>query len=76
MAWWEGEDLDPASGLSHISKALSSLAVLRDAIHNNKMNDDRPPKLEDGWIDELNKKAAAIIEKYPTRVKPYTQKEL
>lgn len=75
MAWWEGEDLDPASGLSHISKALSSLAVLRDAIHNDKMNDDRPPKLEDGWIDELNKKALAITEKYPTRVKPYTQKE-
>lgn len=75
MAWWEGEETDSASGLSHISKALSSLAVLRDAIHNNKMNDDRPPKLEDGWIDELNKKAAAIIEKYPDRVKPYIQKE-
>lgn len=76
MAWWEGEDIDPASGLSHISKALSSLAVLRDAIHNNKMNDDRPPKLEEGWIDELNKKAALIIEKYPDRIKPYTQKEM
>lgn len=75
MAWWEGEETDSASGLSHISKALSSLAVLRDAIHNNKMNDDRPPKLEDGWIDELNKKAALIIEKYPDRVKPYLQKE-
>lgn len=76
MAWWEGEDIDKASGLSHITKALSSLAVLRDAMHNNKMNDDRPPKLEDGWIDELNKKAALIIEMYPDRVKPFTQKEL
>lgn len=73
MAWWEGEDIDPASGLSHITKALSSLAVLRDAMHNNKLNDDRPPKLEDGWIDELNKKAAAIIEKYPDRATPHTQ---
>ena len=74
MAWWEGEDNDKASGLSHITKALSSLAVLRDAMHNDKLNDDRPPKLDDGWIEELNKKAAEIIEKYPDRVEPYTQK--
>lgn len=76
MAWWEGEDQDTASGLSHITKALSSLAVLRDAMHNNKLSDDRPPKLEDGWIEELNKKASEIIDKYPNRVKPFTQKEL
>lgn len=74
MAWWEGEDIDKASGLSHISKALSSLAVLRDAMHNNMMEDDRPPKLEDGWIDELNKKAAEIIERIPNREEPFTQK--
>lgn len=72
-AWWEGQDKDPASGLLHITKALSSLAVLLDAIQNNKMTDDRPPKLEDGWIDELNAMAAAIIEKYPDRVEPFTQ---
>lgn len=76
MAWWEGEDIDPASGLSHITKALSSLAVLRDAMHTGKLRDDRPPKLEDGWIDELNKKAAEIIERIPNRVKPHTQKEV
>jgi hypothetical protein len=73
MAWWEGEDTDPASQLSHITKALSSLAVLRDAMHNKMMTDDRPPKLETGWIEELNAKAATIIEKYPDRVEPFTQ---
>lgn len=74
MAFWEGENIDPGSGLSHITKALSSLAVLRDAMHNNMMEDDRPPKLEDGWIEALNEKAAAIIEKYPDRVDPFTEK--
>ncbi len=54
MQWWEGENKDPDSGLSHISKALSSLAVLCDAIHSGKLNDDRPPKLEDGWVTDLN----------------------
>lgn len=75
-AWWEGENKDPASGLLHITKALSSLAVLLDAIQNDKWVDDRPPKLEDGWIDELNAMAAAIIDKYPDRVEPFTQARL
>jgi len=42
--WWEGEDLDPDSGLSHITKAISSLVVLRDAMLHNLVTDDRPPK--------------------------------
>lgn len=49
MAWWEGEDIDTASGLSHISKALSCLVVLRDAMMQSDNGgtpivDDRPPK--------------------------------
>jgi len=65
MSWWEGEDLDPDSGLSHITKAIASLVVLRDAMINNKMTDDRPPKLPEGWLNDLNAKAAALLEKYP-----------
>ena len=34
--YWEGEDIDPDSGLSHITKALASLAVMRDAMINQK----------------------------------------
>src|SRR5437879_6154887 len=30
--WWEGEDEDPDSGLSHVTKAIASLVVLRDAM--------------------------------------------
>lgn len=44
MAWWEGEDVDPDSGLSHISKAIASLVVLRDAGMQGKLTDDRPPR--------------------------------
>ena len=65
MSWWEGEDIDPDSGLSHITKAIASLVVLRDAMVNNKLTDDRPPELPEGWMQELNKKAKEIIEKYP-----------
>jgi len=73
MAWWEGEDIDPDSGISHVTKALSCLSVLRDAMINERFADDRPPKIKDGWIQELNKKAAEIIERYPDAKSPHTQ---
>lgn len=73
MAWHEGEDIDPDSGLSHITKALSCLSVLRDSMHYENWVDDRPPKLKDGWIAELNKKTEEIINKYPNPVPPFTQ---
>lgn len=72
-AWWEGEDIDPDSGLSHIVKALSTLTVLRDAMLNAKVNDDRPPAMVDQeWLRELNSRASAIVEKYPKDLEPYT----
>lgn len=72
MAWWEGEDIDPVSGLSHITKAIASLVVVRDAMMRSMLTDDRPPKSQDGWVDELNKKAEEIIAKFPQPVAPYT----
>ena len=73
MSWWEGEDIDPDSGLSHISKALACLSVLRDSMILENWNDDRPPKHKDGWVQEYNKKAKEIIEKYPEELEPYTE---
>ena len=64
-AFWEGQDIDPDSGLSHITKAIATLTVLRDAMLNNNWEDDRPPPLTEGWINDLNKKAAEVIERYP-----------
>jgi len=72
-AWWEGEDIDPDSGLSHIVKAAACLAVLRDSMLIGNWADDRPPKIKAGWVQELNKKAAEIIEKYPNALDPYTE---
>lgn len=74
--WWEGEDIDPDSGLSHITKAIASLVVLRDSMMQGNWIDDRPPVSVEGWIQELNKKAGDIIEKYPNAVPAYTEIEL
>lgn len=71
-SWWEGEDIDPDSGLNHVTKAIAGLMVLRDSMIVGNWQDDRPPKLEDGWVKELNKKAGDIIKKYPEGLDPYT----
>ena len=71
MAWWEGEDIDTDSDLSHITKAIATLTVLRDAQINNRVSDDRPPPLPKGWLYKLNKKAEGIISKYPKAEKPH-----
>jgi hypothetical protein len=60
MAWYEGEDVDKDSDLNHITKALSSLVVLRDAMLQGSLIDDRPPKSEE-FYNALNAKAEAII---------------
>lgn len=71
-AWWEGQDLDPDSGLHHIIKALSTLTVLRDAMLNAKVNDDRPPSMPNpDWVRGLNDKAKEIIARYPNELEPY-----
>lgn len=73
-AWWEGENIDPDSGLSHLTKAIACLVVMKDAINLEKWSDDRPPKYPEGWAKELNERAKEIIEKYPNALEPYTEK--
>jgi hypothetical protein len=64
-AWWEGEDIDPDSGLSHVTKAIAGLVVLRDAMARGNWTDDRPPRCEEGWVQRLNEQVAAILDRYP-----------
>lgn len=64
--WWEGEDIDEESKLSHLVKAMASLAVLYDAMVQGKMVDDRPPKTDlDSFRDELQKAVEDIFERHP-----------
>jgi hypothetical protein len=76
MAWLEGEDIDPDSGMSHVTQAISGLIVLRDSMLQGNWVDDRPPA---GKIDmvQANATAKAMIEKAGDGAKPpYTQKKL
>lgn len=74
MQWWEGEDIDPDSGLSHITKAIASLVVLRDAMIQDQLVDDRPPPAK---LDEVRKNLQQVVdkifEKYPESVPAHTK---
>lgn len=74
QAFWEGQDEDPDSGLSHITKAIASLVVLRDAQINDKVTDDRPPVNlpYEEFLKTLQDKVDEVFEKYPDAKEAYT----
>lgn len=70
--WWEGEDFDSESGLSHVTKAISSLTVLRDAMIQGKVTDDRPIASVPFNADN-NNHAAELLNRFPNPVPAFTQ---
>jgi hypothetical protein len=65
MRWWEGEDFDPDSGLSHVTKAICSLVVLRDAMIQGNCNDDRAQSSHSREVmRHLDEGMARLIEKH------------
>ena len=72
--WWEGEDNDLDTGLSHITKAMASLCVLRDAMIQNKFVDDRPPKTDVAALrSELQARMDEVFERIPKAVPAYVE---
>lgn len=69
MAWWEGEDLDPDTGVSHVTKAIACMVVLRDSMHQENWEDDRPISSKP-FYPELNKLAGEILDRHQDK-KPY-----
>lgn len=75
FSWWEGQDIDPDSDMHHITKLIACLTVLRDAQIQGKLEDDRPPQSPEFYA-QLDKKAAALMDKYGDRnPKHYTRKD-
>lgn len=53
IAYILGEDLDPDTGLPHITKAIASLMVVRDAMIHGVATDNRPPAAPPELIEAL-----------------------
>lgn len=76
FSWWEGEDTDPDSGLSHVTKAICSLVVLRDAMINAKVIDDRPPvAMTSDFRADLQAVVDRIFADHPEAAPAYTETE-
>lgn len=76
-AFWEGEDTDPDSQLSHVTKAISALTVLRDAMIQDNWTDDRPPRSKQtpAMVSEQYKLMLERLKSLqPDPVPGYTQK--
>lgn len=76
MAWWEGEDTDPDSGIHHVTKAMAGLSVLRDSQIFGNAVDDRPPRHPRGRVSHYNPVAKSIIAQYPVGVGAYTEEQV
>ena len=63
MAFILGEDIDPASGIHHITKAISSLMVMRDAQINGCATDNRPPPVDPAFLEQLQASWPEVREK-------------
>lgn len=53
LAWWDGEDVAPDSGVHHLAHVMACCAIVLDAAASGKLNDDRGlpggfPQLVDG----------------------------
>ncbi len=73
FAWKEGENFDPDSNINHIAKAIASLVVLLDGMMEGNWNDDRPVAIDPDVFKELDKRVAALSERYPQPVPPCIQ---
>jgi hypothetical protein len=75
--WFEGEDIDPDSGLPHLSHALACLAIIVDAQAAGKLNDDR--MVSGGFektLSEMTPLVAIVKDKYNDKnPKHYTIKD-
>ena len=56
--WFEGEEEDKDSGLSHLAHALACLAILVDAKAAGKLNDDR--MIAGGYLNMLDDLAPLV----------------
>lgn len=46
MAWFDGEDRDPESGLPHLAHVMACVNIIMDAEDRGKLNDNRFPRAD------------------------------
>lgn len=70
-AWFEGEEVDPDSGIPHLGHVLACVAILVEAEAAGNLNDDRmfPTNYRD-WVNSLTPHVARMQKLYSDRPVP------
>jgi len=72
--YWNGEDVDPKTGVPHLANAMACLAVLIDSTEQGNLNDDRPPKQSPALYDRLEGMVAHLAQIFPRRAARYRER--
>lgn len=72
--WFNGEWIDPKTGVPHLASALACIGILIDAIECEKLNDDRPPKCNmTTLLNDMEHKVAHLQKLFPNGLDRYTE---
>jgi len=69
--WWNGEDVDPVTGVPHLASVLACVGIILDADVSDTLTDDRPPRqpmlkpLIDAMADDVKRLKALHADKRP-----------
>lgn len=67
-AWFEGEELDPDSGLPHMAHVLACAAIIVEAQARGNLVDDRMyPTSYRSWVEKYTPEVARLKQKYSSR---------
>lgn len=74
-AWWEGEDRASDSGALHLAHIMACCAILIDAEYMRKLNDDRPVKMDDWWMDGVRERFKTLLAVHPEPKTKHTNQQ-
>ena len=65
-SWWNGEDVDPITGVPHLASALACIGIVLDADVSGRLTDDRPPgqMALHPLMDAMQENVAKLHEKF------------
>jgi len=69
--WWNGEDVDPVTGVPHLASVLACVGIILDADVSDTLTDDRPPRqpmlkpLIDAMADDVKRLKELHADKRP-----------
>lgn len=68
MCWWNGEDVDPLTGVRHLASIAACVGILLDAELCGMLADDRPPRAPIGArVRDAEAHVAALKEMFADR---------